>query len=305
MIIGIDEVGRGAWAGPLLVGAAALGDVTVDGLTDSKKLTKKRREALAAELKRTSIRVGFGWVSARDIDRIGMSRALELAAQKALKSIDGSDVEQIIIDGTVRLIDDPRVTTLKQADLIIPTVSAASILAKVARDAYMEQMDIALPGYGFAGHVGYGTAAHQQALDAIGPSPIHRMSFAPLKNAMPIDVTMPAELTAGQAAEELATEYLRSDGHEIIERNWKTKWCEIDIVTLKNGILHFVEVKYRRNDRSGDGLEAITRTKQKQMAFAARMWLHTHQTFSYRDVQLAAISLAGNPIKIVNWLPQI
>ena len=305
MIIGIDEVGRGAWAGPLLVGAVALGDAEIVGLTDSKKLTKKRREVLAHELKNSSARVGLGWVSAREIDRIGMSEALKLASRRALKRIDGDDIEQIIIDGTIRLIDDPRVTTLKQADLIVPAVSAASIMAKVARDAYMTQMDIALPGYSFARHVGYGTATHQTALIDIGPSPIHRMSFAPLKTLSAIDDALPGVLTAGQVAETFAAEYLVSEGFDIVERNWKTKWCEIDIVAIKNGAVHFVEVKYRRNDKAGDGLEAITKKKQQQMTFAARMWLHTHQQFPYRDVQLAAMSLTGEPIRLVSWLPQL
>lgn len=304
MIIGIDEVGRGAWAGPLLVGAVALGDSVVEGLTDSKKLTKKRREVLAHELKRSGALIGLGWVSACDIDRIGMSEALKLASRRALRRIDSDDIKQIIIDGTIRLIDDPRVSTLKQADLIIPAVSAASIVAKVARDAYMTQMDIALPGYGFTGHVGYGTAAHQQALQDIGPSPIHRMSFAPLKNAAPKDVVV-RDATAGEAAEDFAAAYLAAQGFEVVERNWKTKWCEIDIIAIKEEELHFVKVKYRRNDQSGDGLEAITPKKQQQMHFAARLWLHTHQQFPHRSVQLAAISLSGEPIRLVSWLPQI
>jgi len=304
MIIGIDEVGRGAWAGPLLVGAVALGDAAVEGLTDSKKLTKKRREILAHELKRSGARVGLGWVSARDIDRIGMSEALKLASRRALKRVDGEDIEQIIIDGTIKLVDDPRVSTLKQADLIIPAVSAASIVAKVARDAYMTQMDIALPGYGFSGHVGYGTAAHSQALNDIGPSPIHRMSFAPLKDTAPKDIVI-HQTTMGEAAETFAAEYLSAQGFEIVERNWKTKWCEIDVVALKDGTIYFVEVKYRHSDKAGDGLAAITRAKQSQMTFAARMWLHAHQQFPHRSVQLAAMSLAGEPIRLVSWLPQI
>lgn len=304
MIIGIDEVGRGAWAGPLLVGAVALGDVVIDGLTDSKKLTKKRREILAYELKRSGARVGLGWVSAHDIDRFGLSEALKLASARALARIDGDDIEQIIIDGTIRLIEDPRVSTLKQADLIVPAVSAASIVAKVARDNYMAQMDIALPGYGFTAHVGYGTVGHQQALQLIGPSPIHRMSFAPLKVAAVADTTVRG-VTIGEAAETFAAEYLESEGFETIERNWKTKWCEIDIVALKEGVVYFVEVKYRRNDKAGDGLEAITKAKQRQMLFAARMWMHTHQQFLYKEVRLAAMSLTGEPIRLVSWLPQI
>src|ERR1044072_7523448 len=113
MIVGIDEVGRGSWAGPLVVGAGVMGGETTEGLTDSKKLTAKRREVLALQIKQTAKAMGIGWVSSKVIDQIGISRSLTLAAQRALAGIT-CEYDQIIIDGTVRLVDDPRVTTMKQ-----------------------------------------------------------------------------------------------------------------------------------------------------------------------------------------------
>src|SRR5690606_11380654 len=162
MIVGIDEVGRGAWAGPLVVGAVLLGGVEIDGLTDSKKLTKKQRELLDIEIRQKARGVGLGWVSAKDIDKIGLSGALKLASRRAVAHIR-HEYREIIVDGTIRLLDDPRVTLMKKADFLVPSVSAASIVAKVARDNYMRHVDGVFPGYKFRGHVGYGTAAHRAA----------------------------------------------------------------------------------------------------------------------------------------------
>jgi ribonuclease HII len=179
MIVGIDEVGRGAWAGPLAVGAVLLGEEHLEGLTDSKLLSKKQRERLDIEIRQYARGIGIGWVSARQIDTIGLSEALKLASRRALAQIT-HEYTEIIIDGTIALIDDPKVTLMKKADLLIPSVSAASIIAKVARDNYMAQLDQVFPGYNFAKHVGYGTQAHRTAITERGVVPVHRLSFAPL-----------------------------------------------------------------------------------------------------------------------------
>lgn len=183
MVVGIDEVGRGPWAGPLVFGAVVLGGATIDGLTDSKKLTKKKREALDVLIRETAIAFGLGWVSAEELDEIGMSKACELACRRALEQIT-VPYSEIIIDGVVNFLKDtgkgPYVTTMKQADLLVPSVSAASVLAKVARDRFMEEQDALYPGYGFASHVGYGTKRHMDALKLLGVTPLHRKSFAPI-----------------------------------------------------------------------------------------------------------------------------
>ncbi|MEO5498904.1 MAG: ribonuclease HII, partial [Candidatus Saccharimonadales bacterium] len=179
MIVGIDEVGRGPWAGPLVFGAVVLGEHSIVGLTDSKKLSKKRREILAKQINEQAESVGLGWVSATEIDSIGLSRALSLGCQRALEAIK-NPYSQIILDGTVNLLKatgkGPFVTTMAKADLLVPSVSAASIVAKVARDEYMTQQDELYPGYGFSSHAGYGTAKHIQAIDELGVTPLHRLS---------------------------------------------------------------------------------------------------------------------------------
>lgn len=304
MIVGIDEVGRGSWAGPLCVGAVALGGVSIDGITDSKLLTKKKREYYAKEIRLVAPRVGIGWVSARDIDTIGISEALKLASRRALRQIDGPDIEQIIIDGTIMLIDDPRATTMKKADLLVPSVSAASIIAKVARDEYMSKCHDLFDGYGWKSNVGYGAAIHKTAIDEIGVTPLHRMSFAPMK-LLPIPTVSAPNVTSkslGDRAEEAAVSYLEELGFTVIERNWKTKWCEIDIVAQKQEVIYFVEVKYRKTDHQGGGIAAITSKKLDQMNFAARLWM---QRAGQSDARLSAIEVSGSDFGVTQFLEQV
>lgn len=313
MIVGIDEVGRGAWAGPLVVGAVGLGGVTIDGLTDSKLLTKKKRETFAKEIKQIAPLIGIGWVSAVDIDAIGLSEALKLAARRALQQVDNQEVEQIIIDGTIALIDDPRVTLMKKADLLVPSVSAASIVAKVARDSYMNLCDTVFAGYGFSAHVGYGAEKHRLAIESLGVLPIHRASFAPIakqiahknnnhhmkNNVSKKQVTL---TSIGKRGEDVAGEYLVRKGYTILERNWKTRWCEVDIIAQKGARVYFVEVKYRRSQLQGGGLAAVTYRKQQQMKFAAEFWLHLHTVM---DASLAVLEVSGDAFEVTYFVDDI
>lgn len=311
MVVGIDEVGRGPWAGPLVFGAVVLGGVTIDGLTDSKKLTKKKREALDLLIRETAIAFGLGWVSAEELDEIGMSKACELACRRALEQIT-VPYSEIIIDGLVNFLKDtgkgPYVTTMKQADLLVPSVSAASILAKVARDSFMEEQDVLYPGYGFASHVGYGTKQHTDALKLLGVTPLHRKSFAPITALLGHEVVKTPKKSivgttrdTGNVSEDAAAEYLMREGYRIIERNWKTRMCEIDIVAEKDGTLYFVEVKHRKTDRQGGGLAAITPKKCEQMKFAAKVYAHyTKQDDA--DMKLAVITTSGLEYFVVDFI---
>ena len=313
MILGIDEVGRGPWAGPLVVGAVVLGGVTIEGLTDSKKLSKKRRDVLDIEIREKAAGFGLGWVPADEIDKIGLSQALKLATRIAVEQIK-VPYNEIIIDGTVNFLAETGkgkyVTTMKKADLLVPSVSAASIIAKVARDNYMEQQDEIYPGYGFKKHVGYGTAAHIAAIDKLGVTPLHRLSFAPLKKYAPNlgkayepnnDSNIVTTKQIGDSAEDVAAKYLQKNGHKILDRNWKTKYCEIDIVSLRNEIIYFTEVKYRQKPDQGGGLAVITPKKLKQMKFAAEFYALSNQILD-TNLRLAAISLTGQPPIVETFL---
>ena len=312
MILGIDEVGRGPWAGPLVVGAVVLSGAEIEGLNDSKKLTKKRREALDEVIRKQAAAWALGWVSAGELDDVGMSRALRLATRRAVKQIQSHCKEknlkfnEIIIDGTVNFLADTAleqyVTVMAKADGLIPSVSAASIIAKVARDQFMAEQDVIYPGYGFASNAGYGVAKHREAIERLGVTPLHRLSFAPLAKyaeagSLPSSSRIHRTTTRdiGDVGEQAAANWLTADGHEIIARNWRTRYCEIDIVSRKDDILYFTEVKYRKNDDFGGGLAAITAKKQRQMHFAAELFMAKHPQYEGCDMRLLAVAVKGNP----------
>jgi ribonuclease HII len=224
---------------------------------------------------------------------------------------------------------------MKKADLLVPSVSAASIVAKVARDNYMRHLDDVFPGYKFTGHVGYGTAAHRAAIESLGVTPLHRLSFAPLQmyqdrvpgpvhsqngftdapselftaagvlsNEGALDRSPPSRRTTkqiGDTAENEVADFLRRRGHEILERNWRTKFCEIDIVSRRDDTLYFTEVKYRKSDKQGGGLAAITAKKQRQMAFAAKLYAAKENTGKV-NLRLAAADVSGNPPVVREFL---
>lgn len=298
MILGIDEVGRGPWAGPLVVGAVVLAE-PIEGLTDSKKLSKKRREMLDVIIREKAAGFGLGWVQAKELDTIGLSQALKLATIRAVEQVK-APYQEIIIDGTINFLKETGkgkyVTTMAKADLLISSVSAASIIAKVARDNFMAEQDALFPGYGFGAHVGYGTAEHSAAIAKLGLTPLHRTSFAPIKKALEGTTKQ-----IGDEAETIVAENFQRDGYKILARNWKTRWCEIDIVAEKAGTIYFVEVKYRRSHSQGGGIAAITPKKLQQMKFAAEMYASSHKITGI-ELRLAAASATGQPPLLESFL---
>jgi ribonuclease HII len=314
IILGIDEVGRGPWAGPLVIGAVVLGEAKIDGLTDSKKLSAKKRELLDTEIREHAAAFALGWVAAAELDEIGLSAALKLATRRAVAQIK-VPYNEIIIDGTVNFLADtqksPYVSTLPKADLLIPEVSAASIIAKVARDKYMADLAAKYPSYGFENHVGYGTSAHFAALEKYGPTSEHRRSFKPVAaimegdrrrapNTQATNHFSPSTKQLGDRAESKVALFLRNNGHKILARNWKTKMCEIDIISQKGNDVYFTEVKYRKSLNHGTALEAITPTKLRQMTFAAETFIHSHDTKTLSPY-LAAASVSGPHFALEDW----
>lgn len=180
-IVGIDEVGRGCWAGPVVAGAVLL-DAPIAGLRDSKKLSKKQREALNVEMQQKAVAVGLGWVAPAEVDNLGLTEAVRLAMQRALQQIT-QPYDEVIVDGSYNFLsENPRARAVVRADDTVPAVSAASIAAKVARDRYMaEYAHVAFPDYDFAAHVGYGTQAHRAALQQFGVCKEHRLSYKPIR----------------------------------------------------------------------------------------------------------------------------
>lgn len=323
IILGIDEVGRGPWAGPLVIGAVILDSKPSSrlelwqDLTDSKKLTAKKRESLNPLIQAHAAAHATGWVSATELDRYGLSASLKLATRRAVKQILAQKVyfDEIIIDGTVNFLTgtplEDRVTTLKKADLLIPAVSAASIIAKVARDTYMVEIAKKYPGYGFEKHVGYGTALHKSALLEQGICPEHRQSFRPIREIIsqepvfePTISVPPSHPTPGQTAEITALSYLQAQNHEIIAHNYKTPTYEIDLISLQNHNIFFTEVKYSKNLTSTDTpLVRVTPEKRHRMYFAAENFLSTHPEYSAYEPLLAVAAVTGTPPKVETWFP--
>lgn len=318
MILGIDEVGRGPWAGPLVIGAVILPEEKpgwAEDLTDSKKLTAKKRETLNEIILREAPATSLGWVSSKELDELGMSKALKLATRRAVEGIQRKKVpfNEIIIDGTVNFLEntplEKYVTILKKADFLIKEVSAASIIAKVARDSYMVELSKLYPEFSFEKHVGYGTAAHKKAIETFGITPEHRKSFKPIAKFInePIkkDYNKPISSTErGNYAESIVSDYLISEGHEIIARNYKTFFYEIDIISLKDDHIYFTEVKYRKNSKRGTSLEMITEEKFKQMTFAAESFLKAQPNLKEQfSPLLAAASVSGEDFHFDSWFP--
>lgn len=181
-VLGIDEVGRGAWAGPLVIGAVILNG-SINGLMDSKLLSAQKRRALAKEILEKSVFAGLGWAEPEEIDKYGLSAAHVLACRRAVRN--SPECFQIIIDGNINYLAgyDNAICRVK-ADQTVPEVSAASIIAKVARDDYMAELHRSFPLFNFLNNVGYGTEVHRMALASQGPSVHHRRSFAPIANLL-------------------------------------------------------------------------------------------------------------------------
>lgn len=182
MTIGIDEVGRGCWAGPLLVVAARQTGQLPDGVKDSKVLDKMRRYQVYRLLLGVC-EFGEGWVAPGEIDRFGLSESMRLATARALQALDAKHDEQIIFDGNINFCDPKyfKASAVIDADALFPIVSAASIYAKVTRDKYMSELPARYAVYEFDKHVGYGTALHSEMLKKYGVSDLHRRSFKPIK----------------------------------------------------------------------------------------------------------------------------
>ncbi|PWR18550.1 ribonuclease HII [Zavarzinia aquatilis] len=181
LVCGIDEAGRGPWAGP--VSAAAViwpaGAVLPAGITDSKKLSAAARERLYGEILATA-HVGIGEASVEEIDRLNILKATMLAMRRAVEALPVVPAHALVDGNRAPALPCP-VTTLVKGDALSLSIGAASIVAKVHRDRIMTQADLRFPGYGFARHMGYGTPEHSAALQRLGPTSFHRTSFSPIK----------------------------------------------------------------------------------------------------------------------------
>jgi ribonuclease HII len=183
-LCGVDEAGRGPLAGAVYAAAVILAPAKhITGLNDSKKLSEKARERLAFIIKADSLAWSVAFATVEEIDRLNILQATLLAMQRAVAGL-GMRPQAVWVDGNRCPAWDYPSRAVVDGDALVPAISAASILAKTARDAAMLELDARYPQYNFAGHKGYGTAAHLKALKQHGPCPEHRQSFSPVREML-------------------------------------------------------------------------------------------------------------------------
>nr|WP_315201875.1 ribonuclease HII [uncultured Albidiferax sp.] len=184
LVAGVDEAGRGPLAGPVVAAAVILDErQPIAGLADSKKLTAKRRAQLYDEILAKALCCSIAEASVEEIERLNILQATMLAMQRAVQGLRLKP-GHVLVDGNRVPVLAMTSEAIVQGDALVPAISAASILAKVTRDRWCAQVDADYPQYGFAGHKGYGTAAHLAALQAHGACPLHRKTFAPVREML-------------------------------------------------------------------------------------------------------------------------
>ena len=269
LIAGVDEVGRGPLAGPVVAAAVILPkECKIEGVNDSKKLSAKKREELYDVILEKALSYGIGVVSNERIDEINILQATYEAMREALSQLKPR-AEYILADAvTIPMVSTPQKGIIG-GDGKSMSIGAASIVAKVYRDRLMEAYDAAYPGYGFASNKGYGAAEHIAGIKKQGITPIHRKTF--LKSLLPQQGDTAVD--KGQRGEALAAKQMERMGYKILERNFHALKAEIDIIAKKENTIVFTEVKYRQNEEMGTPAEAVDYRKQQNILRAAKVYI--------------------------------
>ena len=269
LVAGIDEVGRGPLAGPVVAAAVILPkDCKIEGVNDSKKLSAKKREELYDVILEKAVSYGIGVVSNERIDEINILQATYEAMREALSQLKPR-AEYILADAvTIPMVSTPQKGIIG-GDGKSMSIGAASIVAKVYRDRLMDAYDAAYPGYGFASNKGYGAAEHIAGIKKQGITPIHRKTF--LKSLLPQQGDTAVD--KGQRGEALAAKQMERMGYKILERNFHALKAEIDIIAKKENTIVFTEVKYRQNEEMGTPAEAVDYRKQQNILRAAKVYI--------------------------------
>lgn len=299
--LGVDEVGRGPLAGPVVVAGVIFSKdfwatqnpehiKLLEKIDDSKRLRPQTRETLSDFIRSVALVYEIVEVTPQTVDEINILQATFRGAREVVHRIEkkiGRNIEQILFDGPhqIPMIDRPQHTVI-EGDRVSKSIAAASILAKVYRDQQMILYSEKYPDYGFEAHKGYGTRAHLEAIKKFGLTPIHRRSF--LKKHQAADL--------GRQSEDRVTEKLKNDGFSILERNWRVPSAEIDIVATKDGQLHFFEVRSR--SKAYDLQALFSKSKQMQVERAVKTYLHFHKTDVETPVRVHLATCIANEIEI-------
>jgi ribonuclease HII len=305
-VVGLDEVGRGSWAGPVVACAATLPlecttlSAELAGIRDSKRLSPRQRTEFYHRLRALGIPSAVGVVSAPQVDQLGIVSATKLAMSRALDLLPLTP-DYLLVDGFPLVYHGLPHEGIVRGDDRSVSIAAASIVAKVVRDGMMVGLERVYPGYGFARHKGYGTPQHREALNRNGPCPIHRLSYAPMRLMSNEDQVEEAQVGSGRSSagvgrlgEELASRHLEECGYVICEMNYRCAVGEMDIVALDGECLAFVEVRTRRSKRFGSPAESITKAKQLKLIEVAETYLQEHGS-SPADWRIDVVSVLMSP----------
>ena len=278
-LAGIDEAGRGPLAGPVAAAAVILPkNVDLPEVTDSKKISEKKRERLFDEIYKTALSIGVGVVHEEVIDKKNILQATYQAMRHSLGQLSISP-EVILVDGNKADIKHYEQESIINGDQKSLSIAAASIIAKVTRDRMMRQFDIVFPEYGFAKHKGYGTKQHIEAIQKSKATPIHRKSFNPVSHHLPNMAYLQRNRLLGKLGEQLAACKMIRIGHEMVEMNYNVpKVGELDIISWNNGDLVFTEVKTQTTGHGwGDPRWQITEKKRDRIMNAVQHYMDSHE----------------------------
>ncbi len=293
-IAGLDEVGRGCLAGPVAAGAVVFrkrpGRKVRELVRDSKQLTPNQLAAAYQVIVDEADSYAVGWTSPAEIDRIGIGAAVRQAMRSALGKLDPAP-DHLLIDA-IRLpsVNLPQ-RSIVRGDSKSLSIAAAAIVAKVERDRLMGSLAEQYPEYGFASHKGYGTRLHTDAIARVGPSTLHRMTFRPVQ-AESHRVPPAISVVTGEWAESFAAATLQERGRTVIGRNFRSRFGEVDLITLDGDALAFVEVRARQPTGFGTPLETISRDKSRRLIAACHQFLQqTPNNWSDWRIDVAAVEL--------------
>jgi ribonuclease HII len=279
LIAGIDEVGRGPLAGPLVAAAVVLplnfNLPWLSGVRDSKQITPRQREAVFSNIQESGLDWATGTVHPQEVDSIGITAATKKAMLQAVLLLPQRP-RFLLIDAITLPESGILHKAIIRGDQICLSIAAASIVAKVTRDRMMVEEDLRYPGYGFAAHKGYHTRAHLKHLQRLGPSPIHRRSFAPVKAIADGKVPETAyNKRLGDAGEVAARGYLERKGYNILDTNFRCPDGEVDIVARKGDCLVFLEVRTRSGKGFGRPEKSITPEKGRMLIATAETYIQS------------------------------
>jgi len=281
VIAGVDEAGRGPLAGPVVASAVILNPLDIpEGLRDSKKLSEKRRNVLAVEIRSKATAIGIGIVHEQDIDRNNILQATFEAMRQAISNLN-IDFNHVQVDGNHKIPGLPIAQEcIIGGDDLVPEISAASIIAKTTRDAMMISYDKLFPEFGFKSHKGYGSKAHMETLREIGRTPVHRRSFRPVDSCPNKKYQYyQQESSYGRMGEIIAGMFLIRNGYNLLEHSYHAgRDGELDLIVSKSDEVIFVEVKSFAGETDDTvALERVTPAKQKQIARIAEIYLEKHE----------------------------